>query len=245
MTNTVSRIISDETLSHIVQIESAGRPNAKAGTSSATGLGQFVDGTWMQVVTRHRPDLLEGRTRAQVLAMRLDPPLAVEMLARFTEDNAAVLGALYSDGDLYLAHFAGAATARRLMRADAHAPCANVFSASAIVANRSILAGKSCGEVRLWAARKMAAAGGRDWVGVHLRGAKPPPAKRTRKAIAAGATVSTGAVAVGTQHSSFWPWLIGVAIVVAVLAIACVVWRKRRALAPAHIEFTGDSHGVG
>jgi hypothetical protein len=72
MTNTVSKTVSDETLNCIITIESAGRTNIKAPTSSALGLGQFLNATWLATVRKHRPDLLKGR-RAQVLALRTDP----------------------------------------------------------------------------------------------------------------------------------------------------------------------------
>lgn len=165
MTYTVSRTIADETLSRIIQIESAGNPNAKARTSSALGLGQFIAATWLDIVARHRPDLMTGRSRADVLALRTDPPLAIEMLARLTEDNAKALGAGFTEADLYLAHFAGIAVARRVLHADAAIAVATIFSSAAINANPSILRGKTCGELRAWAASKMAKAGGRDWVG--------------------------------------------------------------------------------
>lgn len=163
MANTVSRTISDETLSRIIQIESAGRPNVKAATSSALGLGQFLNGTWLDVVRRHRPDLMT-KPRAEVLALRTEPKIAIEMLARFTEDNAAALGAGYTDGDLYLAHFAGVGTAKKLLDAPAGHAISRYVSQSAIKANNSILQGKTVGQVRDWAAHKMAAAGKTNWV---------------------------------------------------------------------------------
>lgn len=170
MTHTVSRIISDDTLSCIIQIESAGNPNARAKTSSATGLGQFIDATWMAVVSKRRPDLLKGRTKAQVLALRNDPDIAIEILARFTEDNAQALGASYSDGDLYLAHFAGVAAAKRLLKASAETPVSGLMSAAAINANASILKGKTVGQVRAWASRKMSNAKGKGWIAKLYRG---------------------------------------------------------------------------
>lgn len=177
-----SLLISNETLSRIIQIESAGNPRAKARTSSATGLGQFLNSTWLATVRKHRPDWFEGRTQAQVLAMRLDPKCSIEMLARFTEDNAAAIpGERDADGDLYLAHFAGVGVARKLFRAPAGADCADYFSPSAIAANRSILEGKTVGEVRAWAERKMRLAGNRGWVekywndAHHVAASAPPP----------------------------------------------------------------------
>jgi hypothetical protein len=165
MSNRVSDTISDETLSRIIHIESAGNPLAKATTSSATGLGQFLDATWLATVARHRPDWQEGKTRAQVLALRKVPKCAIEMLARFTEDNARALpGENDKEGDLYLAHFSGVGVAKRLLRAPAGAPCEDYFSPAAVRANRSILAGKTVGDVRTWAEQKMRKAGGRGWV---------------------------------------------------------------------------------
>lgn len=160
-----SSIISNETLSRIIQVESAGNPRAKARTSSATGLGQFINATWLTMVRRHRPDWLEGRTQTQVLALRLDPKKSIEMLARFTEDNAAALpGAKDSDGDLYLAHFSGVGVAKQLLTAPGAAPASNYFKPGQIRANRSILEGKSVGQVRAWAEAKMRRAGGKRWV---------------------------------------------------------------------------------
>lgn len=233
MTNTVSRIISDDTLSRIIQIESAGNPNAKAKTSSATGLGQFIDGTWIAVVQKHRPDLLKGRSRAEVLALRKDPSLAVELLARFTEDNATALGKGYGDGDLYLAHFAGVGTARKILQTFPETPVSKIVSKQAIDANPSILRGKTCAQVREWAMKKMAAAGSRDWVAKWYRG-KPPAepqraahageAAKVATAIVGGAAVTAGA----HQGLSLTTWLLIGLVAVVLIGAACFGWRWRR-----------------
>lgn len=164
MTNTVSKTVSDETLNCIITIESGGNVRAKAPTSSATGLGQFLDATWMGVVAKHRPDLLRERSRAQVLALRFDPRIMVELLARFTEDNQRVIGMNCSGGDLYLAHFLGTADAKDLFRADPSTEVSQLVTAGVINANKSIMLGKNAGQVRAWAAKRMAASGGHDWV---------------------------------------------------------------------------------
>lgn len=174
MTNTVSRSISDATLSRIVDIESAGRANAKASTSTALGLGQFLNGTWLAEIQKHRPDLCNGPPYDDELALRTNPALAIELLARFTEDNAAELGAGYGDGDLYLAHFAGAGTARKLLHASPEALASTVFSRQAVAANRSVIEGKTCRQVRDWAARKMAHAR-TDWVQHFIAAPAPRP----------------------------------------------------------------------
>lgn len=234
MTNTVSRTISDETLSRIIHIESGGRPTAKAPTSSAGGLGQFLSGTWLETVNKHKPAWSVGLTANELLPLRFDPKCAIEMLARFTEDNARFLGAGYCDGDLYLAHFAGVGTARKLLRAADHVSAATIFSPAAIAANRSILEGRDCGDVREWANRKMKAAGGRNWVAVHLSGAKPVVLPKTKAT--AGAVVAGGAGTVATAAQQGWgftEWAIAgvcVALVVAGIVFSVRRWRAKNAV---------------
>lgn len=164
MTNSVSRTVSDETLNCIITIESGGNPRAKAQTSSATGLFQFLDATWMGVIAKHRPDLMRNRTRAQILAMRTDPKIAIELGARFTEDNQRVIGMNCTGGDLYLAHFLGTADAKDLFRAPPDTPVSQLVTSQVINANKSIMLGKSAGQVRAWAAKRMAASGGHNWI---------------------------------------------------------------------------------
>lgn len=244
MTNTVSRIISDETLSRAIQIESGGRAGAKARTSSALGLMQFLGATWLETVVRHRPDWLARKTREQVLALRLDARCSIELGARFWEDNAALLGEGWSDGDLYLAHFAGAATARRLLRASPSAPAASVFSEAAIGANRSILSGKTCGEVRSWAAHRMAAAGGRNWVAVYMTGA-PRPMEPALKRIATASTAGTAAAAAAAhQASSVRVWLSAAAAIALLAGIAVLVWRSRARARLIKLEPSEEGDGL-
>lgn len=182
MANTVSRLISDETLNRVIQIESAGNPDAKAPTSSAAGLGQFINATWLGVVRKHRPDLLIGRSEADVCALRrgrATASLQIDMLARFTEANARGIGGGCTDGDLYLAHFLGLGAAQKFFRADANASAEGLAGAAAVAANRSILAGKTAGEVRAWAQRSMeqrwVKAGKPDWISKWYSGTSAPP----------------------------------------------------------------------
>ena len=75
----------------IIGVESNGDPNAKNRRSSATGLGQFLDETWLDMVRAHRPDLAKGRSQAEILELRRDAEVAREITARFTERNAEML----------------------------------------------------------------------------------------------------------------------------------------------------------
>lgn len=176
----VSKTVSDETLNCIITIESGGRVAVKAPTSSATGLGQFLKPTWLGLVHKHRPDLFDGRSEDQVLALRTDPQIAVEMLARFTEDNQRIVGMHCTGGDLYLAHFLGAQAAQRVYAAKANDRVEPLVGEAAVNANKSILLGKTAIQVRAWAAKRMADSGGHDWVAKYWSApaAEPVPEER-------------------------------------------------------------------
>ena len=132
----------------IVQIESGFDPSAKAGTSSAGGLYQFIDGT----ASRYG------------LANKFDVGSSADAGARLTRDNIdglrRVTGREPSPGEIYLAHFSGFGVAQKLAQAADDTPTSAIFSPQAIAANRSILDGKTAGQVKAWADRKMATAMG-------------------------------------------------------------------------------------
>jgi hypothetical protein len=242
MANTVSAMLSDETLNRIIQIESAGKPNAKAPTSSAAGLGQFITGTWLATVRKHKPGLLTGDNGPEVAAMRVGPntvALQLEMLARFTEDNARALGAGFTDGDLYLAHFLGLGDARKLFRASPDTPAASVVSPGAVSANRSILAGKTCGQVRAWAMESMRSrwdrAGRPDWVKRYAGGPvaapqTPAPTKPASTASDVGKVAGGGAIVATGAAGTHWgwgatEWIIAALVLAALGAAAYFGWR--------------------
>ena len=142
--------------------ESALNPSAKARTSSAAGLFQFIEQTWLGTVKAHGAkhgygqyaDLIhrgsdgrwrvEGSARNVVLDLRFDPQAASTMAAELTASNAAYLrgrtGREPGAGDLYAAHFLGPAGAAQLMEAMDRRPgtsAASIFPQAAS-ANRSI-----------------------------------------------------------------------------------------------------------
>lgn len=129
----------------IVSIESNFKSNAKAKTSSASGLYQLIKGTASQYG----------------LSDPFKPKDNANAGARLMRDNINSLKSAFpgrepSPGEIYLAHFSGVGTAKQLMKVSANTPTSSVFSAAAIKANRSILQGKTTGEVIAWANRKMA-----------------------------------------------------------------------------------------
>ncbi len=149
--------IVDQFVHRIITIESANRCNASNPLSTAVGLGQFIESTWMTTVRIHRPDLLAGRSRQQVLDLRLDCNLSRIMTTSFTRDNAAVLsrsGAPITPGNLYLAHFLGVGGAVKAITGSPSRSITDVFGVSHVRAN-PFESGKSVGYLVSWAAQKM------------------------------------------------------------------------------------------
>lgn len=132
-------------LFHTARLESGFNPAARAKTSSATGLFQFIDSTWLGMLNRHGAALgLAGLPKAQALALRKDPAVSSLMAAEHMAENAktlqAGLGRPAGQTDLYLAHFLGVGGALRFLRtmaSDPQATGAAVFP-SAARANRAI-----------------------------------------------------------------------------------------------------------
>lgn len=118
--------------------ESALDPAAKAGTSSATGLFQFIEQTWLGVMKNAGPKLgLQAQAdaitrqsdgtyavpdagqRQAILDLRRDPKISATLAGALTQQNSdALTSALGRDptaGDLYAAHVLGAKGAAALI----------------------------------------------------------------------------------------------------------------------------------
>jgi len=146
--------------------ESALNPKAQASTSSALGLFQFIDTTWLAIVKEDGPSfglqaqanqiektadgqyfVRDPMVRAQILKLRENPEIASTMAAAFSKRNAneiqSVLGRQPTSGELYIAHFLGANGAKRFLSLRATNPSASAASAfpEAARANKSIFYG--------------------------------------------------------------------------------------------------------
>jgi len=143
--------------------ESSLNPQAKARTSSAVGLFQFLEGTWLQVMKQEGPRLgyqryadaieqtpdgdfviRDPKLRGEVLKLREDPQIAADLAAAFTKSNGDYLhqrfGRIPSPGELYIAHFLGAKGAEKMFMAGLQNPdqiAAKLFPKQAD-ANRTI-----------------------------------------------------------------------------------------------------------
>lgn len=146
-------------LDKVVKVESNGRADAKNPNSSATGAAQFVSGTWNTMIDKYMPELRQGRTKEEVLAMRNDPQLSRQMAQHLAEDNTKILKqnkVPVNDTNLYLAHFLGAPTASMVLNLPDKVRLDDLLDEGVLEANSSVLKGKTVGDLKQWAARKMA-----------------------------------------------------------------------------------------
>lgn len=117
-------------------IESSYEPYAKAGTSSATGLYQFINSTWEEMLMKYgsKYGIAPGTPRT-------DPRANALMGAEFLKQNQkyleSALGRGVSETDLYMAHFLGAGGAAQFLKAGASSIAAQVLPKAAS-ANRGI-----------------------------------------------------------------------------------------------------------
>lgn len=144
-------------LTHIMAAESSGDVRAKNTQSTATGLFQFIKGTWDKY--GNGGDIY-------------DPRAQCDAVVRFTMDNKKILvdtlGREPNAGEYYLAHFAGPGGARKVLAANPATPITQLLSPEAIHANSKsrnhkqgiTFRGKdfadfSAGDLREWASARM------------------------------------------------------------------------------------------
>src|SRR6202795_4370646 len=120
------------------KMESNFNPTASASTSSAGGLYQFIDQTWLGTVKEAGSQLGYGKyadaiaksssgsysvsdpaARDAIMKLRDDPAAASSMAAVLTQSNSFKLtgqiGRRPTDSELYMAHFMGAGGAAKLI----------------------------------------------------------------------------------------------------------------------------------
>ena len=139
------------------QLESGMRPDAKANSSSATGLYQFVEQTWLGLIKQKGDGyglswaqnaisadrngkfrVPDKALKSSILALRNDPTISANLAGEFARENGSYLenriGRQPQSVDLYLAHFLGPAGAGKFLEAfeaNPHAPAAPAFSSAA------------------------------------------------------------------------------------------------------------------
>ena len=159
---------SFEYLLTTAKMESNFNPKASASTSSARGLFQFIDQTWLGTVKEAGAQLGYGKyadaisknsdgsysvsdpnARAAISKLRDDPDAASSMAAVLTQSNSFKLtgkiGRRPSDAELYMAHFMGVGGAGKLIQNAEDNPNASAtrMFPNAAAANRSIFYDRS------------------------------------------------------------------------------------------------------
>jgi hypothetical protein len=154
---------SFEYLLATAKMESNFNPTASASTSSARGLYQFIEQTWLGTVKEAGAQLGYGTyaaaitkspsggysvsdpaARSAIMKLRDDPAASSSMAAALTQSNSFKLtgkiGRRPTDGELYMAHFMGVGGAAKLIlnaEDNPQASGARLFP-NAAAANRSI-----------------------------------------------------------------------------------------------------------
>jgi Transglycosylase SLT domain len=140
----------------LADVESSLSPGAKAPTSTAEGLFQFIDRTWLETVRAHAAEygfgaageaiqLVDGdpvvndeKMRNWVMGLRRDPYFSALMACELIKDIERELQSSgereLAEAELYLAHFLGANSAVRFLEAldeQPNTPAAKIFPKAA------------------------------------------------------------------------------------------------------------------
>jgi hypothetical protein len=137
--------VSFDYLARTAYRESSYRTDLKSDQSSATGLFQFLDQTWLGLVKEEGPsvglvnaasaitkdssgryDVADPATKNRILDLRKDPTVSAVIAGKFTQRNrdqmTASLGRAPTEGELYAGHVLGSAGGAKLVQLAAAAP---------------------------------------------------------------------------------------------------------------------------
>lgn len=153
--------------------ESSLNPTAKAPKSSATGLYQFIDQTWLKTVKANGADyglsdmadkisvgsdgiarVANSADKKAILALRSDPEVSANMAAELAKTNKEQLqkqvGGKIGATEMYMAHFLGAGGASAFLtelKENPNAIAADILPTAAD-ANKSVFYDKTTGEAK-------------------------------------------------------------------------------------------------
>lgn len=153
--------------------ESSFNPEAKAAKSSATGLFQFIDQTWLKTIKENGAEYGLGELadkitvgsngvatvanmddKKEILALRKNPEVSALMAAELAKDNKEALekkiGGKAGATEMYLAHFLGSGGASNLLstlKTNPMAKAADILPQAA-QANRSVFYNTETGEAK-------------------------------------------------------------------------------------------------
>ena len=129
--------------------------------SSADGKFQFINSTFVDTARKTFPGLAD-KSPTEILALRgqklpdgrqIEDVLEQTLRANNTQALVSA-GIAPTPGNTYLAHFLGAGGARSVLSVDPNTPVSQILDPRAIAANKSVLDGKTAGQVAAWADSK-------------------------------------------------------------------------------------------
>lgn len=125
---------------------SSGRADARNPNSTATGNGQFIESTWLNLFRKYFPQEAENMGRDAILELRKNADVSAKLIELYARENAAALqksGQAVTEANLQLAHFLGAEGAVKVLKSAAGTKIADLFTSAkekqAIAANPTIL----------------------------------------------------------------------------------------------------------
>jgi len=154
-----------ELLFNMARRESSLNPTAEAKTSSAAGLFQFIDQTWLAAVKKYgakhgleaaaadisvdangKYSVADAARKQEILDLRFDPSKAAGLAGELVQENRAGLerrlGRAINQGELYAAHFLGVGGAAKLLSSAPDAKAADIVPQAA-AANKPVFYGAS------------------------------------------------------------------------------------------------------
>jgi hypothetical protein len=128
----------DQFLDKLMKAESGGNDNARNPLSTAIGSFQFIESTFLFVMRRHFPKVIEKLNDTEILALRTKRSIARNAAKAYTQDNATYLAAAGHKPTfphLRLAFLLGAGGANRVLSAKPQTPVASLLGPRVIRAN--------------------------------------------------------------------------------------------------------------
>jgi hypothetical protein len=127
---------TNDVFSKIAKAESNNNPNAQNSKSSASGLYQFTNKTWADMVAKY------GQQTGIKIQDKNDPAAQTAMVKLLAQDNINALnkslGRLPTKGELYIAHVLGAGGTSKLLNSSPNQEAAMLYPRNVVDANRTI-----------------------------------------------------------------------------------------------------------